>query len=52
MVWEYLDGSVDLKTIQNHIMAEYNVCDNDVQAGLLLFIYEMKTIAAVEAVRR
>jgi len=52
MVWENLDGSVDLKTIQNHIVAEYDVCDMDVQTDLLLFINEMKTIAAVEAVRR
>jgi hypothetical protein len=52
MVWEHLDGSVDLKTIQNRIAAEYDVCDHDVQADLLSFINEMKTIAAVEAIRR
>jgi hypothetical protein len=36
----------------NRIAAEYDVSDNDVQADLLSFIHEMKTIAAVEAVPR
>jgi len=52
LVWEHLDGSQDLDAIKTRIMAEYDVCDNDVQADLLSFINEMKTIAAVEAVRR
>ena len=52
LVWEHLDGSHDLDAIQNRIAAEYDVCDHDVQADLLSFINEMKTIAAVEAVRR
>jgi hypothetical protein len=52
LVWEHLDGSQDLDAIKNRITAEYDVCDNDVQADLLSFINEMKTIAAVEAVRR
>ena len=52
LVWEHLDGSHDLDAIKNRIAAEYDVSDNDVQADLLSFIHEMKTIAAVEAVRR
>jgi hypothetical protein len=52
LVWEHLDGSQDLDAIKTRIMAEYDVGDNDVQADLLSFINEMKTIAAVEAVRR
>jgi hypothetical protein len=52
LVWEHLDGSHDLDAIKNRITAEYDACDNDVQADLLSFINEMKTIAAVEAVRR
>ena len=52
LVWEHLDGSHDLDAIKNRIAAEYDVCDNDVQADVLSFINEMKTIAAVEAVRR
>ena len=52
LVWEHLDGSHDLDAIKNRIAAEYDVSDNDVQADLLSFIDEMKTIAAVEAVRR
>ena len=52
LVWEQLDGSQDLDAIKNRITAEYDVCDYDVQADLLSFINEMKTIAAVEAVHR
>jgi len=52
LVWEHLDGSHDLDAIKKRIAAEYDVSDNDVQADLLSFIDEMKTIAAVEAVRR
>jgi hypothetical protein len=52
MVWENLDGSVDLKTIQHQIALEYDVCDHNAQEDLLSFIDEMKTIAAVELVRR
>jgi hypothetical protein len=52
LVWEHLDGSQDLDAIKTRITAEYDVGDNDIQADLLSFINEMKTIAAVEAVRR
>jgi hypothetical protein len=52
LVWENLDGSVDLKTIQDRITTEYDVCDHDVQADLLSFINEMKPLEAVEVVRR
>ena len=52
LVWEHLDGSHDLDAKKNRIAAEYDVSDDEVQADLLFFINEMKTIAAVEAVRR
>lgn len=52
MVWEHLDGSADLKTIQDMIAAEYDASGDDIRADLLSFITEMKTIAAVEAVHR
>jgi Coenzyme PQQ synthesis protein D (PqqD) len=52
LVWEHLDGSQDLDAIKNRITAEYDVDDNEAETDLLSFIDEMKTIAAVEAVRR
>ncbi len=52
LVWEHLDGSHDLDAIKNRITAEYDVADDKAETDLLSFINEMKTIAAVEAVRR
>jgi len=52
LVWEHLDGSQDLGAIKNRIAAEYDVADDKAETDLLAFINEMKTIAAVEAVRR
>ena len=52
LVWEHLDGSQDLAAIKNRIAAEYDVADDKAETDLLSFINEMKTIAAVEAVRR
>jgi hypothetical protein len=52
LVWEHLDGSQDLGAIKNRIAAEYDVADDKAETDLLSFINEMKTIAAVEAVRR
>ncbi|HSO60295.1 MAG TPA: PqqD family protein [Desulfobacterales bacterium] len=52
MVWEHLDGSHDLDAIKNRIMAEYDVADDKAETDLVSFINEMKTIAAVDAVRR
>ena len=52
LVWEHLDGYQDLGAIKSRIAAEYDVTDNEAETDLLSFIDEMKTIAAVEAVRR
>jgi hypothetical protein len=52
MVWEHLDGSADLKAIQDIIAEQYDVSADEVRTDLLSFINEMKTIAAVEAVSR
>jgi len=52
LVWEHLDGSQDLDAIKNRITAEYDIADDKAETDLLSFINEMKTIAAVEAVRR
>jgi len=52
MVWERLDGSADLKAIQDIIAEQYDVSADEVRTDLLSFINEMKTIAAVEAVSR
>jgi hypothetical protein len=51
-VWEHLDGSRDLDAIKNRITAEYDVADDKAETDLVSFINEMRTIAAVEAVRR
>lgn len=52
MVWERLDGSADLKAIQDIIAEQYDVSADEARTDLLSFINEMKTIAAVEAVSR
>jgi len=52
MVWERLDGSADLKAIQDIIAEQYDVSADEVRTDLLSFINEMKTIAALEAVSR
>ena len=52
LVWEHLDGSQDLDAIKNRIAVEYDVADDKAETDLMSFIEEMKTIAAVEAVRR
>jgi hypothetical protein len=52
LVWEHLDGSQDLDAIKNRIKAEYDVADDKAETDLVSFINEMRTISAVEAVRR
>ena len=48
LVWEHLDGATDLKTIQELLMQEYEVSDQEAEAGLLAFIQDMQTISAVD----
>lgn len=52
LVWEHLDGTLDLGAIRKRIAAEYDVADDRAEMDLLSFIDEMRTIAAVEVVRR
>jgi hypothetical protein len=47
-VWEHLDGTTDLKTLQELLTREYAVSDKEAEADLLAFIADMQTISAVD----
>jgi hypothetical protein len=48
LVWEHLDGTTDLKTIQELLMREYDVSHKEAEMDLLAFIADMQTISAVD----
>jgi hypothetical protein len=51
LVWERLDGSMDLKGIQASIAAEYDVGRQKAEADLIEFIRDMEAIGAVTEAR-